>query len=294
LLAERESHLKRLAGPAAIASVGILVVALSYGFVENLPKADKHDLRAPDEYATDLLMSLPQDAIFVAGEDNSFLPLLAKQGIAGVRTDVCVVSGGALLRRDYREKLQLRHPQLWYPDNWLKTDFAADFVTNLHQWLKQNDAEHPVYLTLSDWTAGLLPRLLPHQLAYSLEPLQSVTKSAVLAAAGEHQHVSSWWQGVNDLTSREHFGRLLLNRAVYLYRHDCHRQAVATASLAASTDPGNVDLLVNCFKLAFAGGDLPVAERMTKAIVKLDPDNPIIGQPLRAPGQLAQEADNEQ
>lgn len=251
----------------------LLLVTLIMQTSRSLHDSDKHELTAADDYATELLSTLPQDAIMVAGEDNTFLPLLAKQQLDNLRPDIAVISGGALLRSDYRYKVQQRMPQLWYPSDWNEKQFDQKFTQRLQEWLDKNDATHPVYLTISEWTAQLMPRLQPHLLAYSLESKPGYSPQA--EALTQHHWFSHLpeWQATTDLTTREHFARLLYNHGVYLYTHGQGRYAVEYAASAARIDHDNVGLIENCIKLLAANGRWSESIELTKTLMTLEPGN---------------------
>jgi uncharacterized membrane protein len=63
----------------------IPAILLAGQFHHNYPSCDKSQFRAADRYAESLLSSIPPGGIFVAGEDNSFLPALCMQQTANQR-----------------------------------------------------------------------------------------------------------------------------------------------------------------------------------------------------------------
>ncbi len=251
----------------------VLLIALIMQTAASLRHADKHDLTATSTYAEQLLCSLPEKSIIIAGEDNTFLPLLATQNLKQLRLDVAVISGGALLRTDYRRKVEQRFPNLLYPADWRQKSFVSSFTERLQEWLEQNDLSHPVYLTISEWTAQMMPRLRPHLLAYSLE------EETGYAASAEKLTQQYWfshlpeWQASTDLTTREHFARLLYNHGVYQHVQGQGRFAGEYAVGAARLDHGNALLLENCIKLLAANQRWSEGLELTRTLLLLEPGN---------------------
>ncbi len=261
----------RLGVPMLIAFA--LVVKASYLFGINYTAAAKNGVCEADIYAQSLLESLPTGALFLAGEDNSFSPLLCKQGVDGLRKDVIVISTGALLRRDYRVKLQQRHPELYYSAAWDQDHFAEDFINNLNYWIGINAPYRPVAMTLSQWTSQLIPRLQPSGFAYLYGVEGNFTQKAAAISVQFYNEQGALWRDHRDRTTREHFGRLLYNLAVFYHRH---QQPVIAAKYnrdAADCDAENVDLLLSCLKLAIATRQADDQRRFTEMIVELDPGN---------------------
>ncbi|MFH2055262.1 MAG: DUF2723 domain-containing protein [bacterium] len=260
-----------IAPVCVLLSVGLLTQTSA-----SLRHADKHELSAASDYAGELLRTLPPDALILAGEDNTFLPLLAAQQMEQLRQDVTVLSGGALLRSDYRHKTKLRFPELWYPADWNDRSFANAFPLRLQQWLEANAARRPVYLTISEWTAPLMAHLRPHLLAYSLEPGEGYTSQAeALTQRYWFSHLPEW-QACHDLTTREHFARLLYNHGVYLFTQGQGRYAGEYASGAARLDKDNVTLLINCIKLLAATDRWSEGLELTRVLNRLEPGNEFV------------------
>lgn len=251
----------------------LLLITLLAQTSTGLHDIDKHELTAPSDYAEELLHTLPPDALLLAGEDNTFLPLLATQELESLRQDIAVISGGALLRTDYRRKTAIRYPELWYPENWNDKSFAENFPQHLHEWLIRNDNRRPIYLTISEWTAPLMARLQPHLLAYSLESSEGYNSQAeALAQRYWFSHLPEW-QACPDLTTREHFARLLYNHGVYLYTQGQGRYAGEYAAGAARLDKDNTTLLVNCIKLLAATERWSEGLELTRVLNRLEPGN---------------------
>lgn len=239
---------------------------LIYQSTGSFADANRRDFTATDDYAIELLTSLPENAIFLAGEDNSFLPLLYLQGVEKERSDLRVFSGGALLRADYRHKVKLRNPNLWYPDDWENSSFSNDFERRLRQWCRHNMELRPVCLTLSEWTASMIPLLEPVGFAYRLREDQSLISAAIPGANAVYRSYTNLWEKSNDLITHEHFGRHLFNYSVYLLKHGFGEQAAEFSARAALADPENPALLSNCLNLMFSTGHQQEAETLVNAI----------------------------
>ncbi len=279
------SHKAALSATAAL----VMVVAL-FNFDATYAKASKKYVCVAEDYATNIIASLPYGAIFLAGEDNSFAPLLCQQVVIGARQDVIVLSGGALLRHDYRRKVQERFPQLNYPDNWNESEFELEFRKNLYSWIKSNDKSHPVYLTLSEWTSPLIKELAPEGVVYSYSPGYQLTTEDTRRATAKLHFYSDLAVEYNDLTSREHFGRLLYNFGVYLVGQEQFSDAVALCRDAARTDPENVDLLLNCLRMFTAAGSVEDQRWVSDMIFAVDPENEQVMQILQKSLAMRQEA----
>jgi hypothetical protein len=277
-LVERASKgLQAVSSRAMVAPVAIVAVLIAIAAVAqvsaNYDPASKRLAGAADGYTTAIFQRLPQNAIFLAGEDNSFSPLLCRQVVDGVRPDVAVLSTGALLRSDYRRKTQLRYPQLQYPDDWNRKAFAAEFIPKLAEWIKQNNVVRPVSLTLCEWTSGLIPRLVPNGFAYDYTDSVSPNAERRGDVAKYYAEQSNLWSKSEDITTREHFGRLLYNQAVYNIKHQDYSAGVEYCRYAATADPTNVPLLLNCLKVLVAGGVREDQRKVAEAILALDPGN---------------------
>lgn len=259
-----------------MALLAILLFQLGWQGLNAYPNASKRHFTATDDYAQALLKDLPQGALFVAGEDNSFLPVLAEQGIMNIRPDVIAVSGGALLRSDYRRKVYRNHPGLWYPEDFNSSSFAVDFKRNLVEWCVRNNREHPVCLTLSEWTTGMIPYLDPTGLAYALSPDAAVATDLLNRTNDLYDKQAAAAQYSDDITTREHFGRMIFNYAVYLHKHGESEMAAKYAIKAAATDDSNVPLLANCTGLLLAVGHVQEAQAVARVVDILDPGNAVV------------------
>ncbi|MCK4857223.1 MAG: DUF2723 domain-containing protein [candidate division Zixibacteria bacterium] len=251
---------------------GIFVAVLLLQYAGSSADASKAGFEATDRYVDEVFAFLPPHAIFLAGEDNSFQPLLYRQGVDHYRTDVVVLSGGALLRSDYRRQVKARYPGLWYPHDWKERGFAAGFIPNLKEWVRCNAKTRPVYLTLSKWTTNSIHDLRPAGFVYSFSPEISLSER-LLAEADDYYQDHTWlWEQSWDITTREHFARLLYNYAVYCLKNNQPGRAAAYCQVAAVTDPNNVDLLINCYKLFAALGLTEEKRLVAEGILELNPN----------------------
>jgi hypothetical protein len=231
----------------------------------------KSDCFAPSRYAQAILNELPPNAIFLAGEDNSFLPVLCLQQVKGLRTDVAVLSGGALLRQDYRDEVRQRYPGFWYPADWDSREFAESFPEKLERWLRFNNPDHPVHLTLSEWTSPLIPALEPTGFCYRLNNEPTLRPEQLRDAATVFESHRDLWEDQPDRTTREHFARLHYNYAVYCLKHGYRDTAVRFAVAAAVIDETNINLLVACKRLLEAAEAREAAVAVGGAIKELLP-----------------------
>ena len=276
----------------AAASALALALFAKAGFLmaTNYADASKRDLCVPDEFAQSILESLPTDAIFLAGEDNSFSPLLCKQVIDGWRHDVVVLSAGALLRSDYRKKTQVRFNWLWYPDNWNERSFAEQFPTNLADWISHNSKHHQIAMTLSQWTSPLVDKLQPEDFFYSYSDTAKLAQSVAASSVVFYRDNQLLWQNSPDITTREHFGRLLYNLAFYYSKHNQLALAAKYNRDAAASDPSNVDLLLSCLKMALLTRQPEDQQKFAASIEELDPGNEKLEAILKAALALNQDS----
>jgi hypothetical protein len=264
-------HSARLA--ADLALTGILAFLVLWQGFTAYPNASKRGFNATNTYAEDVLDEIPPNGLFLAGEDNSFLPALYLQNVERVRPDVIIVSGGALLRSDYRHKLRKRHPHLWYPSDWNDGTFDDSFNRNLVKWCVMNDREHPLAVTLSEWTTGMIPYLDPSGYVYQLTNDTLIPADVLAKADAFYAKQAEVWKDSPDLTTREHFGRSIFNYAVFLLKHGRSDAAAAFAVRAALVDDNNVPLLLNCANLLLAVGHVDEARTVENIIRSLDPHN---------------------
>lgn len=273
-------------------SVSIIAIAVAVVTVmqttDNYAPASKRYANAAGSYAAAILQRLPQHAIFLAGEDNSFSPLLCKQVVEGVRVDVAVLSAGALLRSDYRRKTQGRYPDLWYPEDWNSKGFAGHFKANLAEWIKRNSADHAISMTLCEWTSDLIPHLVPNGFGYDYGDSSRLTSGLMDSATDYYNQQSGLWKESTDITTREHFGRLLFNQAVFCIKHKLNASGLDYCRKAAATDPTNIPLLLNCLKVFVAGGTKQELTRVAEAILRLDPGNVEVAAVLSQRRSIAQ------
>ncbi len=262
----------RITVPIVIAIA--LLVKSGFLLATNFDRAGKRDNCVPDEYAQSLLTSLPPNALFLAGEDNSYSPALYKQVVDKLRPDVIVLTAGALLRSDYRAKTQRRFPDLWYPDIWNEKDFGAGFTDNLGQWISRNSESRPVAMTLSQWTSPLMMKLRPNGYSYLYSDSISFAKENAAQSVKFYREQEALWKSSHDLTTREHFGRLLYNLAVFYEKWQQPTLAGKYARDAAECDSSNVDLLLNCLKLAVVNRQGAERDRLTARLEMLAPDDP--------------------
>lgn len=260
-------------GAINIALVGILAFLVVWQGFKAYPDASKRGFNATDKYAQGLLQHVPANGVFLAGEDNSFLPSLYLQNVNGVRSDVIIVSGGALLRSDYRRKLRQRYPNLWYPADWNESTFAETFARNLVKWCVMNNSEHPLAVTLSEWTTGMIPYLDPSGYVYQLTTDTTIPAEILEKADAFYAQQTELWKDSPDLTTREHFGRSIYNYAVFLVKHGQTDAAAGFAVRAATVDATNVPLLVNCTNLLLAVGHPDEAHTVAGVIKSIDPGN---------------------
>ncbi len=281
---------RRVLRAAVAITVGIVMFGRTgYLVASNYEDASKRDLCTPDEYAASILESLDSKALFLAGEDNSFSPLLCKQVVDGLRRDVKVVSAGALLRSDYRRKMQLRWPCFWYPANWNDRSFAEEFRPNLTEWVARNSKNYQVAMTLSQWTSQLIPNLQPMGFCYVYCDSGRLSQSQAAKSVLFYRDSAYLWANSPDITTREHFGRLLYNLSVFYSKH--HQLALAAKYNrdAAVADPTNVELLLGCLKMAVLAAEPEDRDRFAAAIEKLDPGNERLEQILKAVLATAQD-----
>ncbi len=278
----------------AVVSALVLVMFGKAGYLaaSNYADASKRDLHTTDEYATGILESLEPKALFLAGEDNSFSPLLCKQVIENLRQDVAVVSAGALLRSDYRKKLQARWGCFWYPANWNDRSFAENFQPNLTEWISRNSQDYQVAMTLSQWTSQLIPNLQPVGFYYVYSDSGQFTQSEAAASVLFYRDNARLWSNSLDITTREHFGRLLYNLSVFYSKHHQMSLAAKYNRDAANTDPTNVELLIGCLKMAILAKQPQDQSRFAAAIEALDPGNRRLEQVLKSALAIAQDGNH--
>lgn len=281
-----QSRNLKLAVPLVMAIA--LLLKASYLFGVNYPLASKRSNDEAGKYAQRLLESLPMNALFLAGEDNSFSPLLCKQKVESYREDVIVLSAGALLRSDYRAKVQKRYPDLYYTANWNDREFAERFTENLAYWVSINAFSRKVAMTLSQWTAPLVPKLQPSGFAYLYSETEPFVQKAAATSVQYYKDQEPLWTNSRDLTTREHFGRLLYNLS---YFYSKHSQPVIAAKYnrdAAHCDSTNVELLLGCLKMAILTKQHDDQVWLTSLIVEQDPGNRKLEEIQRAAYALEQ------
>ncbi len=291
-LSQIHADQKALRGIVTTAIVLALFAKAGYLGATNFADADKHDQCTADVYSQSILESLEPQALFLAGEDNSFSPLLCKQLVDGYRRDVMVLSAGALLRSDYRRKTQELYGCLWYPSNWNQRSFAEQFQQNLAEWISRNSANYPVALTLSQWTSPLIAKLQPQGFCYTYSDTVSLTQDCAAKSVLFYRDHENLWRGSPDITTREHFGRLLYNLSVYYSKHQQPALAAKYNRDAASSDSTNVDLLLGCLKMAILTKQPDDQQRFASAIENLDPGNQQLEEILKAALALAQGSNN--
>lgn len=266
--------------------LAVIVIALfgKVGFIAatNFNVADKSALATPDEYAVGILETLKPKSIFLAGEDNSYSPLLCKQVIDGTRRDVAVISAGALLRSDYRKKVEARWGCYWYPDNWNDRSFAEDFPTNLATWISHNSDSYQVAMTLSQWTSQLIPNLHPNGFCFVYSDSIKLTQEVAAQSVLFYRDHEPMWKGSSDITTGEHFGRLLYNLAVYYNKHNQPALAAKYSRDAVAADSMNLDLLLGCLKMAILTHQSDEQTRLATQIEELDPGNEKLAGILKA------------
>ncbi|MBK7090573.1 MAG: hypothetical protein IPH59_02450 [bacterium] len=288
----------RLEQRALRAAVAIVVAVALFGkagylAATNYADANKSALCTPDEYAVGILETLEPKAIFLSGEDNSYSPLLCKQVIDGTRRDIAVISAGALLRSDYRKKVEARWGCYWYPENWNDRSFAEDFSTNLATWISHNSKSCQVAMTLSQWTSNLIPNLHPDGFYFVYSDSGKLTQQVASQSVLFYRDNESMWKGSSDITTREHFGRLIYNLAVYYSKHNQPALAAKYNRDAATSDPTNVDLLLGCLKMAILTHQPDDQNQLAAQIDQLDPGNEKLESILKAALAISKGDDHE-
>ncbi len=259
----------------AVSSVIALALFAKAGFLmaANYADASKREICVADEYARSILESLPTNAIFLAGEDNSFSPLLCKQVVDEFRRDVVVLSAGALLRSDYRRKTQARFNCLWYPANWNDRSFAENFPSNLAEWISRNSEHCQIAMTLSQWTSPLVEKLQPVGFYYTYSDTTKLSQSSAAESVVFYRDNQTLWKDSPDITTREHFGRLLYNLSYFYSKHSQPALAAKYNRDAAATDSTNVDLMLSCLKMALLTKQQDDQQKFAATIEELDPGN---------------------
>lgn len=125
---------------ALIATVLLLGVPALMAF-ENYDDHDRSGQFAPDDYACNILRSMPEDAVLFVDGDNFTFPLWYAQEVLGVRTDVAVVNTSYLALRDYCLSLRIpgrsgRSVPLSNPDSIIREGLTT--ITTGHDSLTVN------------------------------------------------------------------------------------------------------------------------------------------------------------
>src|SRR5439155_17955929 len=108
-LARRTSLRRSVLEVASGAVVAAALVALA---AVNLGSLDRRDDRAARRYVTDVLATVPQGGIFIAGADGIAFPLLYLQTVDGIRPDVTAIFLPFTQETWYVRELRRLHPDL--------------------------------------------------------------------------------------------------------------------------------------------------------------------------------------
>jgi len=108
-LARRTSLRRSVLEGASAAVVAAALVALA---AVNLGSLDRHDDHAARRYVTDVLATVPQNGIFIAGADGIAFPLLYLQTVDGIRPDVTAIFLPFTQETWYVRELRRLHPDL--------------------------------------------------------------------------------------------------------------------------------------------------------------------------------------
>src|SRR5690606_19133466 len=145
-----------------------------------------------------------------------------------------------------------------------------------------------VAMTLSQWTAPLVPKLQPSGFAYLYSETETVVQKAAATSVQYYKDQEPLWTSSRDLPTREHFGRLLYNLS---YFYSKHSQPVIAAKYnrdAAHCGSTNVDLLLGCLKMAILTKQHDDQVWLTSLIVEQDPGNRKLEEIQRAAFALEQ------
>lgn len=81
-----------------------------------------------DTYAKDLLDTVPKDAIFFVGADNSYFTTVYKHYAEGYRNDVKFIFINIFDKRHYRDQIRIKYPELFVPEPYEKGRGLSTFI----------------------------------------------------------------------------------------------------------------------------------------------------------------------
>ncbi|MEE9443087.1 MAG: DUF2723 domain-containing protein [candidate division Zixibacteria bacterium] len=94
----------------------VFVILAFFQLYENLYASDLSAARGSDILAESILDRAPRKSLLIVNEDNVVLPLWNHCYAQNKRSDIAVISAGALYRPDYRGQLEINYPDLLLPE----------------------------------------------------------------------------------------------------------------------------------------------------------------------------------
>jgi tetratricopeptide (TPR) repeat protein len=241
--------------------IGVFYVLLVFfNLSGNLYSSDLSATIGPDRLAETILDQAPPQAVVVVNEDNALLPLWYHCYALQKRSDLALISAGALYRPAYREHLRHVYPDLAYPkefDVYKITDIKAA----IEAFCKANADDRPFMIQFgvpgieaaSLIPAGVLFRYAHTDNDRSIDPVYpSVAMLDDIAGRA------------TDLLTKDFIARLAFNYGVYADRMGKREAALEFFQYAIETDDQNPDYLLR-LGLAFLN-----AGRRNEAILLLE------------------------
>ena len=145
--------------------------AVLWAFFLNYPRADRRELFAAEDYADDVLRSVPPGGLLAAKKDVQLFSLWYAQTVKKTRPDISVVAQGLSGAPWYRNTKRLYSPDLvlFNLNSGLEEDWRSFRSANRGGFYSTLDAELPAKVTTVP--AGLVNALYPAAPAAILYPL---------------------------------------------------------------------------------------------------------------------------
>lgn len=155
-----------------LASYVFVIVMQNYRLIRRIPSMSYFS-----QYAKDLLDTVPKNAIFFVGADNSHFTASYYRYSQLYRNDVKFVFVNILDKSHYRVLLKKRYPDLYVPDNYKKGE-------DLLKFLKKN-YKYGIYfenpLAASSWKPyGLLWKYFPSEIVAASESANLIKQNSYL------------------------------------------------------------------------------------------------------------------
>lgn len=246
---------------------GVISLLPIFQIARNFDQCNERSNTWAYQYADQILNSVKENALILAGDDNTLTTLWYLNYAEKKRPDVKIISSSALSQKSYRDQLREQYRKLSLP----KTELANS-QNSAYDICRLNIDKMPVYCQYYTNDTAFAHHLSPVGYIFEYHQNRVALSDSDIKKQKEFLENNLKSKGF-DLITKEHFGNLIFNMGVFYNQLGISTISLEYLLMALDIDPSNSRIYAQLGKAFLKMGEISKAKEFFQAALELDPYN---------------------